>query len=116
MLWAITCYFNPTGYRRRLQNYRAFRERLNVPLVTVEQSFSGQFSLGAGRPTFLNLDKPYPNQVFTVVIWVENRSAFGKPEVDFKDKNICVSDRITSCRGVPQIEARHPSQIKVVKR
>jgi hypothetical protein len=22
-----------------------------------------------GRPTFLNLDKPYPNQVFTVLIW-----------------------------------------------
>jgi hypothetical protein len=22
-----------------------------------------------GQPTFLNLDKPYPNQVFTVLIW-----------------------------------------------
>jgi hypothetical protein len=22
-----------------------------------------------GQPTFLNLDKPYPNQIFTVVIW-----------------------------------------------
>jgi hypothetical protein len=36
-LWGITCYFNPAGYRRRLANYRLFRERLIVPLVTVER-------------------------------------------------------------------------------
>jgi hypothetical protein len=45
MLFAITSYFNPVGYRRRLQNYRAFRQRLSVPLVTVELSFSGEFEL-----------------------------------------------------------------------
>src|SRR5437763_5493062 len=33
-----------------------------------------------GRPTFLNLDKPYPNQIFTVVIWGSDRDKFGKPE------------------------------------
>jgi hypothetical protein len=22
-----------------------------------------------GQPTFVNLDKPYPNQIFTVLIW-----------------------------------------------
>ena len=38
-LWAITCYFNPVGYRRRLENYRMFRQRLKVPLVAVELSF-----------------------------------------------------------------------------
>ncbi len=40
-LWAITCYFNPAGYRRRRENYRIFRERLGVPLVTVELGFDG---------------------------------------------------------------------------
>ena len=44
-LWAITCHFNPAGYRRRIANYRLFRERLAVPLVTVELSFDGQFEL-----------------------------------------------------------------------
>jgi len=44
-LWAITCYFNPMGYRRRLANYRVFRQHLAVPLVTVELSFDGQFQL-----------------------------------------------------------------------
>jgi hypothetical protein len=45
-LWAITCYFNPARYRRRLANYRAFRQHLRVPLVAVELSFGGPFDLG----------------------------------------------------------------------
>jgi len=44
-LWAITCYFNPAGYRRRLVNYRLFRERLIVPLVTVELAYGDDFAL-----------------------------------------------------------------------
>lgn len=66
-----------------------------------------------GRPTFLTLDKPYPNQLFTVVIWGENRAKFGKPEVDYKGKRICVTGKIGSCRGVPQIEAKEQEQIMV---
>ena len=46
-LWAIACYFNPVGYRRRGRNYREFRRRLTVPLVTVELSFTGAFELDA---------------------------------------------------------------------
>ena len=44
-LWAITSYFNPLGYQSRLKNYRVFRERLNVPLLTVEQQSPGCFEL-----------------------------------------------------------------------
>jgi len=45
-LWAITSYFNPMGYCRRLRNYRLFRERLTVPLLTVELSYGDTFELG----------------------------------------------------------------------
>jgi hypothetical protein len=44
-LWAITAYFNPAGFRRRLANYRVFRRHLQSPLLTVELSFDGQFEL-----------------------------------------------------------------------
>jgi hypothetical protein len=44
-MWAITSYFNPAQYRRRLVNYRIFRERLGVPLVAVELSFGSPFEL-----------------------------------------------------------------------
>jgi hypothetical protein len=45
-VWAITSYFNPIGYRNRLTNYRIFRERLAVPLATVELSAGAAFELG----------------------------------------------------------------------
>jgi hypothetical protein len=44
-LWAISCYFNPLGYQSRLKNYRIFRQRLTVPLITVELSHGGEFHL-----------------------------------------------------------------------
>ena len=66
-----------------------------------------------GHPTFLNLDKPYPNQIFTTVIWGENRSKFGKPEEDYKGKRICVSGTITAYGGKPEMVVSDPSQLKV---
>jgi micrococcal nuclease len=65
-----------------------------------------------GQPTFLNLDKAYPNQVFTIVIWGNNRSKFGSPENDYKGKRVCVSGKITAYAGLPEIVADEPKQIK----
>jgi hypothetical protein len=44
-VWALTTYYNPAGYRRRLLNYKEFKKRLNVPLLTVELSTSGSYEL-----------------------------------------------------------------------
>jgi DNA/RNA endonuclease YhcR with UshA esterase domain len=66
-----------------------------------------------GRPTFLNLDKPYPNQVFTVLIWGENRSKFGAPESEYKGKRICVTGKITEYKGAAEIVANDPHQLKI---
>ena len=53
-LWAITSYFNPIGFARRLANYRVFRERLSVPLVTVELARSRErFQLRPGDADIL---------------------------------------------------------------
>jgi hypothetical protein len=66
-----------------------------------------------GQPTFLNLDKPYPSQVFTIVIWGENRSKFGKPENDYNGKRICVTGKITAYAGLPEIVAEDPKQLRI---
>lgn len=69
-----------------------------------------------GRPTFLNLDRPYPNQIFTAVIWGENRAKFSTPaEKQYNDKKICVTGLITSFRGTPQIVVSEPGQIRLDK-
>jgi hypothetical protein len=44
-LWAVTGYFNPTGSRRRLTNYRKFRASLAAPLLAVECSPDRRFEL-----------------------------------------------------------------------
>jgi DNA/RNA endonuclease YhcR with UshA esterase domain len=67
----------------------------------------------SGQPTFLNLDKPYPHQIFTIVIWGNSRSKFGKPEEEYKGKRICVLGKITAYAGLPEIVANDPKQIKL---
>ncbi len=51
--WAITAYFNPVGYRSRRENYHLFRQRLGLPLITVELGFEGGFELGPGDADIL---------------------------------------------------------------
>lgn len=67
-----------------------------------------------GQPTFLNLDEPYPNQVFTIVIWGDYRDDFPRPpEAMYAGQDVCVSGLISVYRGVPQIQAASPSQFSL---
>ena len=66
-----------------------------------------------GNPTFINLDKPYPNQIFTVLIWGSDRPKFGDPEEAYRGKRICVTGKITDYKGGPEIVAYEPSEIKM---
>jgi hypothetical protein len=68
-----------------------------------------------GKPTFLNLDKPYPSQVFTVLIWGSIREKFGAPEETYRDKQICVTGKITEYRDAPEIVVSQPQSIEVQK-
>lgn len=68
-----------------------------------------------GKPTFLNLDKPYPSQVFTILIWGENREKFGTPEEKYREKQVCVTGKITEYRGAPEIVVTDPQSIEVQK-
>ena len=52
-LWAITCYFNPMGYQRRLTNFRIFRDSLQIPLVAVELAYGSKFDLQANDAEIL---------------------------------------------------------------
>jgi hypothetical protein len=67
-----------------------------------------------GSPTFLNMGVDYPSsRRVTVVIWQENRSKFGRPEVRYLGKTICIRGYVGTYAGVPDIEASSPSQIAV---
>jgi len=68
-----------------------------------------------GQPTFLNLDKPYPNEIFTILIWGENRSKFGTPETKYSDTSVCVTGKISSYRGTPEVVISEPRQLTIQK-
>ena len=65
-----------------------------------------------GQPTFLNLDKPYPETIFTVVIWGSDRGKFAAPpEKALMGKTVRVTGKITAYRGAPEIVVHDPTQI-----
>lgn len=68
-----------------------------------------------GEPTFLNLDEEFPKQVFTIVIWGSDRPKFVQPEEKYLDKNVCVTGKVISYRGIPEIAASQPNQIELEK-
>jgi hypothetical protein len=83
------------------------------PAIVCGQVASATFAAGSrGRPTFLNLDRPYPTQIFTALIWGENRANFtSPPEKAYSGKKICVRGTVSSYHGQPQIVVSDPSQI-----
>ena len=70
----------------------------------------------SGQPTFLYLDSPSPDQIFTVVIQGGKRRYFPEgPESMYLDTTICVTGLIETHDGIPQIEAASPSEIQVIR-
>ncbi len=65
---------------------------------------------GKGQPTFVNFDRPFPRQPFMLLIWGSDRYKFTMPDVG---KSICVTGAIQEFRGMAEIVAHSPSQIKV---
>lgn len=69
-----------------------------------------------GNPTLLNLDEPWPRQIFTILIWGSDRAKFGdNPETKYKNKRVCVTGLIKDYKGVPEVVAEQPSQIEIQK-
>jgi hypothetical protein len=70
----------------------------------------------SGRPTYLDLGLPHPDpRRVTVLVMGKNRGAFGRPELRYRDRQICAIGRVQRVGGVLQIEVTTPSQIRVVK-
>lgn len=67
------------------------------------------------QPTFLNLDRPYPNHIFTALIWGGDRSSFPYAPEGLQGKRICVKGVIELYKGKAEIIVTGPSQIEVQK-
>jgi DNA/RNA endonuclease YhcR with UshA esterase domain len=64
------------------------------------------------KVTLLNIDQPYPDQIFTVVIPYKSRIKFIRPEVQFLNKEICITGSVTIYKRTPEIIVYDPDQIQ----
>jgi len=74
---------------------------------------SAKYVTKGRMPTFLNLDQPYPNQVFTAVIWGSVRPKFKEPPETLQGKTVCVTGAISAYKGKAEIVVEDPGQIVV---
>jgi len=62
-----------------------------------------------GEPTFINLDAAYPNQIFTILVWGDDRKNVGElPHVGVR---VCASGMIQDYKGVPEIVVKNKDQL-----
>lgn len=67
-----------------------------------------------GHPTFLNLEEPYPEPVFTVLIWNDVRTRFDAPPEDaFRGRRICATGLIETHEGRTEIVLDRADKIRV---
>jgi hypothetical protein len=62
-----------------------------------------------GEPTFINLDFAYPNQVFTILVWGDDRKSVG--ELPRTGEHVCAMGPIQDYRGVPEIVVKDKTQL-----
>ena len=66
-----------------------------------------------GQPTFINLDKPYPNQPFQIVIFGSDLPNFDNPQQKYSGNRVCVTGTIKIFKVAPEIVAHEPSAIEL---
>ena len=88
-------------------------------LASQAQSYIGQKKLVCGNVVevkeisegmFVNLDKPYPKEPMTVVIWRERINNLGHMQFT-ENSRLCISGLIQAYHGKPQIEVYSREQI-----
>lgn len=70
----------------------------------------------AKENVFLNLDKAFPNQVFTVTIFNKSGANFSyRPEDELLGKTICVEGKVTGYNGVPSMIVENEKAIRLYR-
>lgn len=72
------------------------------------------FESSANKPTLLDVNASYPNQLLSTVIWEQDRKNFaGAPELMYNNKEVCISGVVQLVNNLPQLVIRHREQIFV---
>jgi endonuclease G len=112
-----TSQFTPKSFGKGKINTLQAKDYIGKETCVCGKVVSTKFSEnGKTNPTYINLDKKYPEQVFTVMIFGQDRNNFSyKPEDFLQGKTICVKGKVGEFKGTPQIIANKEKQIEIVK-
>lgn len=85
--------------------------------ITVCAKVAGTYiTKGKSKVIYLNLEKPYPDNVFTVVIFEKSADEFAYNPLEFlKNKQICVCAKVSIYKDKPQMVVTKQEQIRVIK-
>lgn len=108
--WAIAAYFNPVGYSSRYSNYTVFREKLKVPLLTVELGYRNSYELKGEhadilvqipsehvlwqKERLLNLALDNLPATCTTVAWIDCDILFDSPDWPARAENSLDTHRL----------------------
>lgn len=104
-------------YHASAQNAVAPKDALKHigQMATVTGKVFGGKLIASNNMTLLDINGYNPNQDLTIVINNADRAKFkGKPEADFKGKEVIVTGKIIDYKGKAEIIVRDPGQIKIV--
>lgn len=100
----------PKGKFNTIQAQYHIGEKVTVCGTVVSTKFTEK-----SGATFINLDRQFPDQVFTIAIWKSERMNFSyKPEEFLKGKVICVTGEIKNNKGKPQMDINNENSIIIV--
>lgn len=90
------------------QYYMGKNENIKVCGTVVSTKLSAKGNI------FLNLDKKFPKQIFTVTIFKDKTTNFSyKPDIFLSGKKICVTGKITNFNGTPTMNIDSENVIEV---
>ena len=102
----------PKGY----VNTTAAKYHIDGKIGTCGTVVSTKYHEPSGA-TFLNLDRKFPNQVFSVTIWKDSRANFSYlPEHFLLNKKVCITGVVTMSRGTPTVNVKNEKQIRMLDR
>lgn len=86
--------------------YAGTNERVTICGKVVSSKLSGKGNV------FLNLDRSFPNQIFTVSIFARDMLNFDyEPHVALKGQNICVCGKVSDYKGTPSMVIKNAKSI-----
>ena len=113
----VALFFSLNVFSQTLIKAEEVGKHVGDSVVVEARVFSTRyFESAKNTPTLLNIGAAFPNQLFTVVIYGEDRKNFSTaPEEYFKNQTVKIRGKVELYRDRPQIVVKNSEGIQVIQ-